>query len=691
MSLGRKLALSTIGTIAFFVLLDLALWAAGVRTLLAERDPFQGFSGAVHLFEEVPGRGILATPARATRQSFAHQEFAAEKPANGFRLFTLGGSSALGFPWGADEAFTRLVGDALKEAWPDRAVEAINAAGMSYGSHRMRILAREIASYHPDLVIVFEGHNEFVESRFYAGMIDRSASLDALHALLYRWRLYSELIRMKEWVVDSPRGDVKAATGSLLGLDVERDDRGGVTAEEKDLARARFESNLRAIVDTMTAAGSRVVLCTVPSNLRDWRPNQSLFDARTPAGARGRVARLIAGAGPDLDRGDAAAAVKALEEARGLAPEYAATQFDLGRAYEALGRLPEAREAYRLARDEDAQPTRALSVFNETIRRVAAARGAILVDVERLFEEKAADGIPGFDLIEDYVHPKPEAHRLIAWAIYGTIVESGLFEPKRAADRASFDHALDAARAARPPVTGAAAPARRAAMLFNTAVVLESGGRAAEAIEKYRATLDLAPDHYAARCNLGRLLDEQGDAAAAVDQIRKGLAVAPDHVNCLLELGRALSAMGDAGGSLSAYERAAALNPGSSPALRGIGIALAQQGRIAEAETKFRGAVALDPRDADAFACLGQALLSEGKLDDSVAQSRRSLALDPSNHRALIALASALVSKGELDEAERIYRDVLADDPNDAWARRGMEEVGVRRRDRGLAPGSTPS
>jgi hypothetical protein len=54
MSLGRKLALSTIATIAFFTLLDVALWAAGVRTLLAERDPFQGFSGAVHLFERVP-------------------------------------------------------------------------------------------------------------------------------------------------------------------------------------------------------------------------------------------------------------------------------------------------------------------------------------------------------------------------------------------------------------------------------------------------------------------------------------------------------------------------------------------------------------------------------------------------------------------------------------------------------------
>jgi cytochrome c-type biogenesis protein CcmH/NrfG len=113
--------------------------------------------------------------------------------------------------------------------------------------------------------------------------------------------------------------------------------------------------------------------------------------------------------------------------------------------------------------------------------------------------------------------------------------------------------------------------------------------------------------------------------------------------------------------------------------------------RSPDAEARFRRAVALDPGDADAFACLGQALLAEGKLGDSVAQSRRSLALDPENHRALIALASALVPKGDLDEAVRIYRDVLADDPNDAWARRGMEEVGARRRDRGLAPGSSPS
>jgi hypothetical protein len=163
-----------IAIVGFFAIVEVAFWAAGVRTLLSERDPFHGFSERIRVFEADAAAGVWRTPRRAVQHSFNAQQFRIEKPANGFRVFILGGSSAYGFPWGASVAFGRPLERALAAAYPDRAVEVVNAAAMSYGSHRLRILVREILEHEPDALVIYGGHNEFVERRFYRDAIGRT-------------------------------------------------------------------------------------------------------------------------------------------------------------------------------------------------------------------------------------------------------------------------------------------------------------------------------------------------------------------------------------------------------------------------------------------------------------------------------------------------------------------------------------
>ncbi|GAG07775.1 unnamed protein product, partial [marine sediment metagenome] len=187
-------------TLAFFFVVEVVLWIVGVPTLLTERDPFAGFSEHMRVYELDAERGVFRTPRRAVMHSFNYQEFKAAKPDNGLRVFVLGGSSAHGFPWGGRVAFTRLLGEALRATWPDRSVEAVNAAAMSYGSHRLRILAHEVLDYGPDLLLIYGGHNEFVERRFYADVLRRPEQLDRLKKLLYHWRLYSLMTRLYEGI-----------------------------------------------------------------------------------------------------------------------------------------------------------------------------------------------------------------------------------------------------------------------------------------------------------------------------------------------------------------------------------------------------------------------------------------------------------------------------------------------------------
>lgn len=702
MSLPRKTAFAAVVVGGFFVLVEAALWAAGTTPLLAEADPFAGFSRSVRVFEEIPSRGVLGTAPRAARLSFNYQQFFSRKPEGALRIFTLGGSSAYGFPYGGDVAFTRLLGDALRAALPGRAVEAVNASGMSYGSHRLRVLAHELAGYEPDIFVVFEGHNEFIERSFYADLLARSEAMDPLRKALHGWRLYSLLARLL-----AGRGEAGGRTGPpagagtavgqvlprdagetspdawtepqevgpLLGFDVERDQRGRITEADRAEVLERFGENLEAIVEIATAAGASVILCTVPTNVRDWRPNQSLFPPDLPAEDRELAAGLIRSASRKLDTGAAAGALDDLAEARRLAPSHSGAHFLAGRALEALGRHEEAREAYRLARDTDGQPARATTPLIEAIRRVAARTGARLAEIEGRFEEVSPHGLVGFNLLEDYVHPTPEGHRLIAFELYRSILEGGLAGEVRAADPARFDQAIEEAAAADPSGPSKESGAQAADLLFNLAVVLKNQGHTDRAIEKYHEALVLAPDHFPARCNLGWLLYQTGSPETAAGEFEKAIERGAAHLNCLVGYGRALSALGRPLESEEVFRRATKVAPASAAAWTGLGAALAQRGLLAEAIEAFRMAVDRDGEDVEALANLGQALVHTGRLDEAVPLLEAALRLRHDHRRARLALAAALVQSGDYDGAERLYRAALDSDPADTWARRGLEQV----------------
>ncbi len=674
--------------LSFFALLEGALWLSGVETLLAERDPFAGFSKQVRLFELDEKRGIYRTPPRATRHSFNYSEFPADKPPETYRLFVLGGSSAYGFPWGARVAFPRLLGDALQAGWPERRVEAINVAGMSYGSHRLRILAGELLDYDPDALVIYSGHNEFIEQRFYREQIDRSVELDRARRWLYRWRLYSSVARLFE-SRDAP-GD--AATepqqrdaAELLGLDVDREYPREVVDADKDEASRRFRENLEAILALARRARIPVVLCTVPSNTSRWHPNHSAFGAAVDAATRTAALALLDEGVRELDGGRGDLAIEILERARRSAPGHAEIVFRLGQAYESAGRFDEARDYYVMARDADARPSRAITSLNEAVRSIGERPGVVLVDVEHEFEKTSPHGLLGFDLFEDYVHPKPAGHRLIARLVWRELVERGFLGDPRPAEIAEFDAAV-----ALDSAPGAEETARSPALLFNLAVVLENQGRIDDAMDNYRACLALHPAYYVARANLARLLSRQGRDEEAALEHRAVLASEPRYVRSMLGLGEALRRLGRLEPALQMFQRARRTDAASQAAWRLEGATLVQLLRLPEAEEALRRAVRIDPADVDARIDLGYCLLYQAKLDAADESFDSILNSDPGHRRGRNGRAAVLTERGQLEHAERLFRESLRLDPQDEFARVGIEEIARRRQGRTAADPVNP-
>jgi tetratricopeptide (TPR) repeat protein len=680
-SLKQKLLLSIGSPLLFWALMELGLGLAGVELLIVEHDPFLGFSQALRVYEEVPERGVMRTKEHATRHSFASQEFAATKPPGGFRIFTLGGSSALGFPWGAEIAFTRLLGDALRHQWPDRPIEAVNAAAMSYASHRLRILAHELKTYEPDLFVIYGGHNEFVERRFYSDRLDRPAALDPLLLVLYRSRLYSAMARLlhraPEESTDS-RGPNNQGTGQLLGLDVTRKKEMYTLETERREVLVSFEENVRAVIDIAEDAGAKVVISTVPSNIRDWSPNQSVPDPGLSEEERNQALVFLSRGKAALGRKDAAEAARLLEQARDLSPKHAEVQFRLGRAYDALGRWDDARRALTAARDLDAQPSRAMTRINETLRRVAADRGIPLVDAERVFENEAPNGLVGFNLIEDYVHPNPKGHELVAYALYELLLREGLVGEQHQPDPTNFAKALEVSTAERDAAAGeGASVAKRAAMLYNLAFVLQSQGHRDEAIEKYRACLKLNPSYGAAHVNLGLQLAMAGKPEQALFHFERALAYTPDSQNARVARGRVLMSLDR--DAVEVLKEATEHDPKDARAWDAYGMALITQAKdYPRAAAACRKALELEPRFAGAMSSLGRALVSAGQLAEGVTWFEKSLELRHGNTVTKLHYARALIRLERFDQARVTLRSVLAVEPDNTLANRAIDIINRR-------------
>jgi tetratricopeptide (TPR) repeat protein len=641
---------------AILVVTELVLAAVGVEPLIRREDPTRGFSGLVSVFQRDGDR--FGTRELSRQRTFNPQSFLADKPANGFRLFCLGGSSAYGFPWGAEAAFTGLLGDLLAASHPERTVEAINAAGTSYGMHRLGVVARELVRYQPDVFVIYSGHNEFVEPTFYGAVKTWGEARQRTWTLLARWRLYTlihDLLRD-----DSP--PTGSAATPAFDLSVRRDQSAVFDAAEKAEIVRRFEEGLRDLIGRSREAGVRVVLATVPANLRDWRPQRSIAGAE--GGSDDWLDRFTRG-GELLESGHGGEAVPLLEEAASIEPGHAGTRFRLARAYEAADRYDEAREAYGRACDLDASPIRRLSAINDAIRRVAAEEeGAdlLFVDVERTLETESEHGLIGFNWIEDYVHPTQQGHRRIALAIWDAMERAGWLGPPRPADPELFRRVT----ARRGEVE-----AENPRFLYNTAVVLQQQGRAAEAMEEYRRAIDLAPDYDGARLNLGDLLLAAGRVDEAIAQFRAILDHDPDNPDARRNLGAALTRAGRAGEARVELERAVARDP-SAQAYNNLGSALEAGGDLDGAIREYREAIRADPEYARAHRNLGSLLQAQARYEEAEEHLREAVRLDPASAAAQNNLGALLRERGLGEEAEVHLRNALRLDPDLAEAHLGL-------------------
>jgi protein O-mannosyl-transferase len=182
-------------------------------------------------------------------------------------------------------------------------------------------------------------------------------------------------------------------------------------------------------------------------------------------------------------------------------------------------------------------------------------------------------------------------------------------------------------------------------------IALDNYGRALlkqrklpEAIQAFRAAVDLRPDLDPSRCGLGSALQEQGKYEEAAEQFVRVLELQPDNVVALLQLGLMRGRQGKLEEAADLLSRALRLHPNDAGAHNNLGNVLLLQGKYAEAARQLEAALRLQPNHTGALNNLALACKKLGRTDEALAHYREALRLQPDSLESLNNLAWTLAA-----------------------------------------------
>lgn len=322
--------------------------------------------------------------------------FLKEKPANGYRIFVLGESTAAGFPYGNNVTFSRILNYRLSDVFPDKHIEIVNTALAAINTYTQLDFMDEILQNKPDAILIYSGHNEFygalgvgsIESFGKNRWIVKTAlALQKLKIYLLMRDLITGIERLLQGNRAVDDNDNPSAT--IMERIVENKSI-PFKSEEYELGKTQFEENLSEIIKKAQNAGVKVLISDLVSNIGTNEPFKSIENADCPSAQK---------------------------------------VYEIAVGYEKEGKYDEARNAFYRAKDLDALRFRAPEEFNEIIHAVAEKFKIPIVPMKSFFESQSPHRIIGDELMLEHLHPTLNGYFLMADAFFETMRKEKFISP----------------------------------------------------------------------------------------------------------------------------------------------------------------------------------------------------------------------------------------------------------------------
>jgi len=396
--LFKTLAILTPFIILFFLELILRLCDYGDNTDLFIKYPLDGRYMVMNYYAS---EKFFPDTLNST---VGNQEvFTIKKAPNTVRIFVLGESTTIGFPFVPNGSFHRWLQFRLMQMYPDKNFEIINLSLTAVNSYTVLNFGKQLAQYQPDAVLIYTGHNEYygalgVGSTTYVGsshfMVQTLIALRGLKIV----QLFNNGIQKLAVLFKAD----KKPDGKSLMEDLAAHQHIAYGSADYQAGITQFTQNMTELCSTLNDEKIPVFLSTVVSNEKDQPP---FVSAGTGSGS-------------------------------------AAWNYKAGQLALSKGSYDTAKQYFDKAKELDELRFRAPEAINTSIKNIAAQFPYVhLVDTKSVFEQHSPNGITGHETIMEHVHPNLFGYALMSDAFYQAIQKQQLI--KGTPDREiSFDELL---------------------------------------------------------------------------------------------------------------------------------------------------------------------------------------------------------------------------------------------------------
>jgi len=314
--------------------------------------------------------------------------FTVDKVPNTFRIFVLGESTTIGYPYFHNGSFHRWLQFRLMQMYPGRNFEIINLSLTAVNSYTVLDFGRQLAQYHPDAIMIYAGHNEYygalgVGSTSYVGsnhfLVETLLKLRDLKVV----QLLNNTMKKIAGIFSSKKIDDRETLMKRMAAKQELP----YGSKEYQAGIDQFDKNMNELCSLFNDEKIPVFLSTVVSNEKDLPPF------------------ISNGTGPN----SATYFYKAGQDAYAKA-DYTTAKYDFDKAKE----LDELR-------------FRAPEQINAIIKKLTAEYPFVhLVDTKKLFEQYSPHGIIGSETILEHVHPNLYGYAIMSEAFYRALRQQHL-------------------------------------------------------------------------------------------------------------------------------------------------------------------------------------------------------------------------------------------------------------------------
>jgi len=216
----------------------------------------------------------------------------------------------------------------------------------------------------------------------------------------------------------------------------------GPEAWQRGAAARNLYHNVSRMIQRCQNAGVPVIVCTQPTNEKDIAPIGGERLNHLSSEDRNEVESLLHEA-EILVSADPPAAERLLRTALKSAPSDGRMHYLLGKTLLQQQEIDAASDAFRTARDLDSMPWRAPTLSQESVLRAAMDHDSQICDLTEAFRSESANGLIGWELMDDHVHPNLRGQALTAEALMGCLTNfDGALNVSREAveNRSSWEH-----------------------------------------------------------------------------------------------------------------------------------------------------------------------------------------------------------------------------------------------------------